>query len=89
MITANYFHSGPPSTDPSKTASGRPRKQGLKAVRDSIAVALMRIGGTVTSRSGWTASLAVNHCEVRGYSYTLTSQPGLGYTVQRIEKIGA
>jgi len=52
-------------------------------MRSVVANAMSPGDGSVTSRSGMTAALAIEWCEVRGEPYTVTAHPGYGYHVRR------
>ena len=52
-------------------------------LRKVVRTAMSAPGGSITSRTGMTAALAINWCEERGEPYVVTAIPGQGYCVQR------
>lgn len=79
MLTANYIHQGS-GTDPSKLR--RSNKKLMEMLEKDLTD-----GNGVSSRSGWTASLAVNICATKGWAFQLTANPPFGYHVKRIEPL--
>lgn len=74
MITANYIH---------QSAGPDPSRRGMKRTAKQIEKIMSDVGGSVTSRTGFTASLAINICEVKGWHYSVQANPRFGYFVKR------
>ena len=52
-------------------------------MRKVVRLAMSGPAGSVTSRTGMTAALAITWCEERSEPYTVVAEPGLGYCVRR------
>jgi hypothetical protein len=52
-------------------------------MRKDVREAMNRPDGSIHSRSGMAAALAINWCEERGEPYSVQAVPGAGYIVKR------